>query len=120
MSQQQAEKAIKNAWIAGIISTVMTLLMTLLLGLGWIGFIDVFIAGGLTFGIYKKSRAAAVAMLLYFVISQIVLRLEIGFSSSMFLAFVFAYYYAQGVRGTFAYHKFRSFWQSDNTRESFV
>jgi hypothetical protein len=70
MNKEDAEKAIKNAWIAGIISGVITLLAIFFLaGIDLFNLIDVALIFGLAFGIYKKSRAAAVIMLIYFAIS---------------------------------------------------
>jgi asparagine N-glycosylation enzyme membrane subunit Stt3 len=106
MNQEEAEKAIRNAWIAGIISGVVTLLAIFFLaGFDLFNLIDVALIFGLTFGIYKKSRAAAVIMLIYYTISQILFRLEQGTMSGIFLTLVFLYFYFQGIRGTFAYHK---------------
>lgn len=63
-------KRIKNAWITGIVSGSITLIFTLIamngsqiLGFSIWNLSDVALIFGLTFGIYKKSRACAVAML---------------------------------------------------------
>jgi serine/threonine-protein kinase len=104
-------KKIRNAWIAGLISTVVTLVFTLLAVAGkkiagvtpW-QFVDVAILIGLTFGIYRKSRTCATVMLVYFVISKIMLFAE-GQRGGLVMAFVFFYFYAQGIQGTFAYHR---------------
>jgi hypothetical protein len=105
-------RKIRNAWIAGLISAGMTLLLVLLAvaGTSIAGFtgweiVDVALILGLTFGIYRKSRVCAVLMLVYFVVSKVLLILETGQASGIVLALVFFYYYAQGVAGTFAYHK---------------
>ena len=105
-------KNIRNAWVAGAISTVLTLALTLLAIAGtslagfsaW-QFLDVALCAGLTFGIYRKSRAAAVAMLGYFLISKALMASESGKVNGVVMALVFFYYYVQGVRGTYAYHK---------------
>lgn len=106
------QKQIRHAWIAGTISGTVTLLITLLAlsgtkaaGFNAWNFIDVVLIFGLAFGIYKKSRACAVSMLIYFVISKILIALESGSISGSVLAIIFIYYYAQGIAGTFAYHK---------------
>lgn len=105
-------KKIKGAWIAGVISGCMTLLITLMamggtnvLGFNAWNFIDVVLIFGLAFGIYKKSRACAVSMLVYFVISKILIAIEGGKMSGLVLSIIFIYYYAQGVAGTYAYQK---------------
>lgn len=108
----EIQKKIKQAWIAGAISGSMTLLFTLLAisgtkaaGFNAWNFIDVVLIFGLAFGIYKKSRACAVLMLVYFVVSKILIAIETGSVSGTVLAIIFIYYYAQGIAGTFAYHK---------------
>ena len=74
---------------------------------GWIdasGLIDVCLIFGLSFGIYKKSRVAAVIMLVYFSLSQawivIVLKRFPGIISWIFLIL-----FLRGVPGTFTYQK---------------
>ena len=101
-------KKIRNAAVAGAISGGLTLLLTVLtLGnvhlVSFINawqFIDVALIAGLAYGIYRKSRACAVILFLYFVAST-------GKASGLVLALVFFYYYALGIQGTFEYHKLR-------------
>lgn len=108
-------KKIKGAWVAGCISGVMTLALTLFVmaGNAALGFsvwslLDVVMIFGLAFGIYKKSRICAVVMLLYFVVSKVVLMMESPAASGLLVSLVFLYYYAQGVAGTFAFHRFKA------------
>ena len=103
-------KKIRGAWIAGAVSTVITLGLTLLAiagtsvaGLDAWNMVDVFLVAGLTWGIYRKSRFAAVGMLVYFVISKIIMFAEGGRPSGAIWALLFLYLYVQGVRGTFQY-----------------
>ena len=106
---------IKAATIAGLVSGGVTLLLTLIAissrdVTGFIdawNFVDVFLIFGLTFGIYKKSRFCAVAMLVYFVLSKIYIFMATGKASGVIFAMIFLYYYVRGVQGTFAYHKLR-------------
>jgi serine/threonine-protein kinase len=105
-------KKIKGAWVAGIISGVVTFLFTLAAlngakaaGFNAWNFIDVVLIFGLAFGIYKKSRACAVSMMIYFVVSKILIVVETGSFGGSVMAIIFIYYYAQGISGTFAYHK---------------
>lgn len=105
-------KKIRNAWIAGVISAVVTLGTTLMAmnGVqiaGWDAWnlVDVALIAALTFGIYRKSRFCAVAMLAYFIISKILIFAESGKPTGLVTALIFLYFYAQGVQGTFAYRK---------------
>lgn len=111
MDIAKADAAIKNAWMAGIVSGVITLIVTAvaMYGYSFMGFsalnlLDVALIFGLTFGIYRKSRVCAVIMLIYFIGSKIYLWMDTGKLSGLPLALVFGYYFFQGVLGTFAYH----------------
>lgn len=109
---KEAEAKIKWAWQAGIVSGTWTLILVLLslAGYGFTGLIDasalidVCLVFGLSFGIYKKSRVAAVIMLVYFLLSKawIVIGLKIfpGVISWFFLIL-----FLGGVQGTFTYRK---------------
>lgn len=105
-------KKIKNAWIAGLFSGSVTLVVALLAISGndifgasaWL-FIDVALIFGLTFGIYKKSRTCAILMLIYFIFSKIIVMVEDGKPSGLPVALVIIYFYWHGIVGTFQYHK---------------
>ena len=108
-------KKIRGAVIVGCISTVVTLAAVLisLTGVNFFGFsawqfLDVALLAGLTFGIYKKSRTCAVIMLVYFIISKLLLIRMTGVGGGTVLSLVFLYYYAQGIAGTFQYHRLKS------------
>lgn len=112
---EDIRKKVKTAWVAGCISGTVTLAITAVAmsGTDMLGFdawslLDVALIFGLAFGIYKKSRACAVLMLLYFVASKILLMVEAGKPSGLLMALIFAYCFWQGVAGTFAYHRFKA------------
>ncbi len=103
---------IRNAWIAGVISGSITLIVSLmaLAGARLLGFtgwelIDAALIFGLAFGIYKNSRACAVLLFLYFVGSKILIFSSTGSLSGLPLSFVLAYFYALGIAGTFEYQR---------------
>ena len=114
MDLQKAEKAIKGAWIAAVISGSVTLLVAVLALLGvrlfnftaWV-LIDVALIFGLAYGIYRRSRVCAVIMFVYFIISKIYILVTAGGVTGLPLAIVFAYFFFQGIRGTFAYHSLK-------------
>ena len=107
-------KHIKYAWVAGVISGSMTLLLIVVaasgstlvaeLGVDWWSLIDVVAILGLSLGIYKKSRVCALLMFIYFVGSKIILWATMGNVRGVPLAILFGYFFFQGIRGTFAYH----------------
>jgi hypothetical protein len=106
-----ALRKIKIAWVAGIVSGVITLAVTLLsmsgtrlFGFNAWSFLDVALIFGLTFGIYRKSRVCAVVMLVYFVLSKIYLWTITPSFIGLLVSLIFLFCYAQGVIGTFRYH----------------
>lgn len=100
---EKANKAIRNAWIGGIIVGVAVFIFVLPADPFYL--IDVFIIFGLTFGVYKKNRASAVMLFLYFIISKIFMFIESGNLMSLPLALILSYLFFDGLRGTFSYHK---------------
>jgi len=112
MDLQKAENAIKGAWIAGIISGSITLFVTILAIVGvrifnfsaWT-LLDVILVFGLAYGIYRKNRACAVILFIYFILSKIYMIIALGAVTGLPVAILFAYFFFQGIRGTFAYHK---------------
>ncbi len=108
MDIKKANRAIKGAWIVGIIAGVATLVSSLTLGAtpyGLSALIDVFIIFSLTFGIYKKNRACAVIFFIYFVGSKIFQLIAFGWWGSLPFAVVFSIFLYRGILGTFAYHR---------------
>lgn len=107
MDKDEANNAIKSAWIAGIIAGVIILVVSLIpnspFGLG--GLIEVFIYFSLTFGVYKKNRACAVIFFIYFVSFKIFQLIALGDWKPGPLALVISIFLFQGIRGTFAYHR---------------
>jgi serine/threonine-protein kinase len=109
-------KKIRVAWIACLVSASMTLVVIAIviatgskrLGLqGPIDLVDVAFILGMAFGISRKSRVCAVLMLVYFAFSKYLIMRATGQVGGVWLGLVFLYFYAQGVVGTFEYHKLR-------------
>lgn len=123
MTLDQAVRRIRVAWIVGLISAAVTLVVTLVAvnqggtlnlqgtTIEIFNLADVFLILLLTFGIYVKSRVAAIGMLIYFLASKIVM-LAAGFNAgAAFVGIVALYFYFEGARGTITYHRL---WQSGN------
>ena len=112
---RKAEKHIKNAWIAGIISASATLLLAAVAsfsetyrfksGLDTWSLFDVAIIAGLAFGIYKKSRFCALSLLVYFVLAKLAFAAQSGKFHHGIGALLFGYFYFQGTRAAFQIHK---------------
>jgi len=110
---EEIAKQIRSAWIAAVVSGTLTLGFTLLAMSGnsmagitaW-NLVDVGLIFALAWGIYRNSRASAVAMLVYFIVSKILIMIEVGKPTGIVLSLIFIYYFYRGVQGTFAYRKF--------------
>ena len=107
-------KKIKNGFVAAMFSGLMTLGVTLFFVFSdsaseifdaW-NFIDVGLIFLLAFGIYRKSRAAATFMFLYFLASKIWLMILTGAPQGLIISLIFLYFYFQAMVGTFQYHRF--------------
>jgi hypothetical protein len=68
-------------------------------------FFDVFLIFTAAFFLHRKSRAAAIFLFCYLIISKIMLALEFGKMSGMGPNLIFLYFYGKAIQGTFAYHK---------------
>ena len=120
---KKAEDQIRFAWQGGIFYGIINLLLTLLTLTGndlfirltrLTGisallisvFLDVCLIFVLSFGIYKKSRVAAVIILIYFVSIHAWEAIELKRIPGILL-WLLLIAYVSGVQGTFAYHKLR-------------
>ncbi len=118
MNRLEAIKATKNGAVAACISGVLTLGVFLIaiftnakgeIGLWNDPFVifDVFLIFACAYGIYKKSRFAAVLLFCYFIFSKIVIGIETGSTSGIFVALVFLYFYGKAIQGAFVFHKIK-------------
>ena len=115
-TQELCEAAIKNGWVAALISLGITLIYSL------IGFfiqsdnvtlnyfldpwllVDVVLIGIMAFVIYKKSRTAATLMFFYFVLSKFIQWYDLGTVQGLPMTIIFMYFYFNAMRGTFLWH----------------
>ena len=116
MDIKSAEKAIKNGWIAALVSAMLTGLLASLplinesdvLGFNPWNFLDVVLMICLAFGVYKKSKTAATILFAYFVISKIdIIVFREGYSTIP-VSLIFLYFYFQAMRGTYSYENLMS------------
>ena len=119
MEISEALKNIKYGYIAALVSAGITVVLNFLqfdagdvnLFSDPVVLYDVIIILLLAFGIYKKSRVCAIAMLIYFILGKIFQFQEYASygidtpPSTYLVAVVFIYFYFQAVRGTIAFHK---------------
>ena len=115
---KKAEKEIRHAWIAGAIVCGISLAVAALFTAVSSSkdmlpaspleiFISVIIIGGLTIGVYFKSRACVILLCGLFILDKIVTWALTGKMGGVFLSVVIMYYFALGIQGTFTYHKLK-------------
>lgn len=119
MNREEAIKATKNGAIAACISGGLTLAIVLFaiysnasnkLGI-WndpSNFFDIVLIFGCAYGIYKKSRFAAVLLFAYFILAKIFIGIEAGKASGIGIALVFLYFFGKAIQGAFSFHKIES------------
>lgn len=112
MSRLEAERAVRDAWIAGVIAIAATLLLTLIYSTGggfgrldrW-NLLDLLIMTLLTIGIYRRNRASALIMPVYYLLVRVSLwwseRALIGVPVTL----IFLYFFWRGYQGTRALHR---------------
>lgn len=116
MTREESIKAAKHGAIAAFVSgTITTIIVAIAIFNNsegalriWndpLNFIDIVLVFGCAIGMLRRSRTAAVVILVYFIISKILIWTETGKISGIALSLVFIYYFAKAVQGTFAYHK---------------
>ena len=110
-SLDDAQRHITRGWIAGVVMGSMTLLTAItgsarLPAYSRFGYADAMFAFLLAFGLYRRSRVAAVAISILFIATTVFKVAWVG-PQPLFLLFAaaFAYLYVQAARGTWAYHK---------------
>ncbi len=108
MTVQDAEKAVKDAWIVSLVAIGATVLLTMIYASGagigyvdWWNWLDLIILAGLAYGIWRKSGWSAIIMAFYFLGSRIVLWVNESAFIGAPIALIFAYFFWRGARGAF-------------------
>jgi hypothetical protein len=112
VGSDKIDKAIRGAWIAALIVAARTLVMSMVWMLADVPtpFAELFNAWTLidagascafAYGIYRRSRACAVGMLVLFVGGQVMSRLETGVTNGVIPKVIIAVLLARGVSATF-------------------
>lgn len=112
MDLTQANTAIRTAWKASLVSIAATILLTLVYATGgslanvdWWNWLDIIMMLALTYGVYKKSRASAVTLFVYYLLGKIYIWIISGAIIGLPIAFIFAYFFFRGIQGVFTYHR---------------
>jgi hypothetical protein len=122
MTKQQALKHIRNAWIAGLVSAVVTFITILVsvnggdpiagMHVDWSNLLDVGLMLGLTFGTYRKVRWCAISLFGLFILEKVFQWSQAGPGNAfaIILTVAFFYFFFQGVRGASAYRTMKGVW----------
>jgi len=116
MDKTEAITATRHGAIAACISGSVTLALFVFATYtdadGEIGFwndpaiiIDVILIFACAYGVYRKSRFAAVLLFVYFIFARVAISLETGQMSGIALSLVFLFFYGRAIWGAFAYHR---------------
>jgi MFS family permease len=118
MNREKANKAIKNGAIAACIPGVVTLALVIfaIISNADARFGDwndpsllflIMLIFGCAYGIYKKSRFAAMLIFIFFIFifAEMFIEIETEKLSGVGMGLVFLYFYGKAIQGTFAFHK---------------
>jgi hypothetical protein len=111
---ESANRLINLAFGAAVFSASITLVFSVIacfgysfLGITPLSLVDVVVVFALAYGIHKRSRTCAVITFVYFVVSKIVQCVDMGDAKPIYVGILFGFFFFQGIRGTFAYHRLR-------------
>jgi len=111
MTPAQINRSIQLGWGGAALSAIATLLFTFIMSSAadtpliiW-AVASAAVTSALGYGVYRRSRRAAVTLLILFLFSRIWFYLQTGSLGSPLLSIIFLYCFVEGVRGTFAHHR---------------
>jgi hypothetical protein len=111
MTPAQIKRSIQLGWGGAALSAIATLVFTFIVSsaantplIVW-AVASAAVTGVLGYGIYRRSRRAAVTLLVLFLMSRIWFYLQTRSLGSPLLSIIFLYCFVEGVRGTFAHHR---------------
>ena len=110
MNREAIDKSIKFAWIAAVVSAVLTTIAWAVAMAGvpeLAGFqyawIDLIILAALAFGVFRRSRTAATLLVAYWIFNIAMM----GVSGAIAVRVIFLVFFVQGARAAFAHHKLK-------------
>ncbi|HZU25013.1 MAG TPA: hypothetical protein VFA04_05800 [Bryobacteraceae bacterium] len=107
-ARKAARQGMWAAFFVAIATAAVSLLagsgISILRGVGPTAWVDALVFGALGLGIGRMSRLAAIGALALYIVERIAMAPTAGLSPVMMVAMISAF--AQGIRGTFAWHKY--------------
>jgi len=111
LTPAQITRSIRLGWGGAALSAIATLGLTFIMSrvadtplIVW-AVASAAVTGALGYGVYRRSRTAAVTLLVLFLISRVWFYLQTGSLGSPLLTIIFLYCFVEAVRGTFAHHR---------------
>jgi hypothetical protein len=119
---EEEQKAIGAAVGAGGFSALLTAGVSLyalnsgsdVLGLSASSLVDAALVAALAFGTYRKSRLCAAGLLGFFLLGKVIMILETGRLSGLFVTALFAWYMLGGMLATFRYQSRLREWKQEH------
>lgn len=113
MNEEQANKAIIVGAIAACISGVFTVLIAMrsTAANNPASMVDAVLLFALAFGVFKRSRAAAVSLFVYLLMGKLIVLVQTGKVPGVLFSLVFLVLYARAIAGTYA---LRKIWRTAN------
>jgi hypothetical protein len=111
MTSAQITRSIRLGWGGAALSAVATLFLTFIFATAVAAPLVVWalasaaVTAALGYGVYRRSRWAAVTLLVMFVISRVWYYVQTGALGSPLLSIIFLYCFVEGVRGTLAHRR---------------
>lgn len=116
MEIKKAEKAIINAALVGAVHAGLQLIgvsLALLfqfeqLEISALSYLEALLIAGLAFGVYRKSRTCAILILIVLILGVLSNMILTNSRIILFMGVFYGFFYYEGIRGTFAYHRAKS------------
>src|SRR6267154_4565980 len=111
MTPAQIQRSIRLGWGGAVLSAIGGLVLTLIISsvvdrtiVTW-AITSAVVTASLGYGVYRRSRGAALTLLTLFLVSRVWFYIQSGSLGSPLLSIIFLYCFVEGVRGTFAHHR---------------
>ena len=116
MNIEEAKQACKNGATAAFISGTLTTLVVAFAMLNdsagdlavWndpTNVVDITLIFACAIGMLKFSRTASITVFIYFIVSKAAITLETGQTTGLAMTFIFLFFFAKAIQGSFAYKK---------------